>query len=160
LALAAPLALALSAGRFSAIGVLPARMSAIESLATAKIAAFDKTGTLTMPRAALVEGSASGRLDSASALNIAAALEAHSVHPIARAILAASKGRRMSASALTHHAGQGISGVVEGRRWWLGAPSFAAGSSILADGNGEDRLAILLTDREGSRALLAFAEEN
>src|SRR5262249_38892550 len=110
-ALAAPLALALSAGRPSAIGVLPARMSAIGSPSTAKTAAFDKTGTLTMPRASLVEILAAGRLDSASALGIAAALEADSSHPLAQAILAASAGvPGARAEAVTHHAGQGISG--------------------------------------------------
>jgi P-type Cu2+ transporter len=167
LALASPLALALSAGRLSGAGVLPARMSAIESLATADVAAFDKTGTLTLPAAALAEVATSGRLTSDMALEIAAALETDSTHPIARAILAARPRASLAARAVTHHGGQGVSGEIAGERWWLGSTAFAAGPAAIPPGiageiesaGRERRLMALLSDRRGRWALFTFSEE-
>lgn len=166
LALASPLALALSAGRLSAEGVLPARMSAIESLATADVAAFDKTGTLTLPAAALAEVVTSGRLTSDMALEIAAALETDSTHPIARAFLAARPEASLAARAVTHHAGQGVRGEIAGKRWWLGSTAFAAGPAAIPPGiagaielEGRKRLEAILTDRLERWALFTFAEQ-
>ena len=48
LALATPVALAVSAGRFIDLGVLPLRMKALDALALCRHFIFDKTGTLTL----------------------------------------------------------------------------------------------------------------
>jgi Cu2+-exporting ATPase len=170
LALATPVALAITAGRFAKIGVLPARLSGIERLATADTAVFDKTGTLTLatPRLERVHTAAAGSLDRAEAISIAAALEAGSTHPIARA-LAAEAGVHLPppADASADQAGRGIAGTVRGDRWWMGSPDFAVDGAALptelagplAEARSRGRLAAVLSDRKGRTALFTFAEE-
>lgn len=167
LALATPIALAVAAGRFASIGVLPARMAGIERLAGADTVAFDKTGTLTLPTPVLESVHAVGGLDSQSALAIAAALEAGSAHPIAAAIRAAPNGSPGSAAVATNHAAYGVAGTVEGVRWWIGSPEFAFGAAPLPPGLGaplaaaraEGRLAAVLANGNGRAAVFTFAEQ-
>jgi Cu2+-exporting ATPase len=154
LALATPIALAVAAGRFASIGVLPARMSAIERLASADTVAFDKTGTLTLPAPALEDVRTIGELDRDEALDTAAALEAGSTHPIARAIRA-SAGQRPHPGPLpvgegVAHAATGIAGTVNGVRWWIGPPESETK---------QGKLAAVLTDHNGREAVFTFAEE-
>ena len=148
LALATPIALAIAAGRFASIGVLPARMAAIERLALADTVAFDKTGTLTLPAPVLEDVQTAGGLDSGDALAIAAALEAGSTHPIATAIRAATT--RLEVATRVRHEHPGISGIVAGVTWWIGPPG------------GEtkpERLAAFLSDHGGREAVFTFTEE-
>jgi len=86
LSLATPAALAAASARLARGGILVARGRALENLVRADYVVFDKTGTLTVgePRIARVQP-LSGRADEAGCLEIAAALERHSGHPIARA---------------------------------------------------------------------------
>jgi Cu2+-exporting ATPase len=150
LALATPIALSVAAGRFAAIGVLPARMAAIEQLSLADSVAFDKTGTLTVPAPILDDVQTSGGLGRDEALAIAAALEAGSNHPIARAIRAAAP--RRAGAAAVRHGDRSVSGTLAGVRWRLGSPS---------GGGGERRgnLAAALTTSDGRGAVFTFAEE-
>jgi len=62
--------------------------------------------------------------DDAGALALAAALEARSEHPVGAALRAAATGELPTADALQVVAGQGVEGVVEGRRMRLGRPAF------------------------------------
>ncbi|MGC8697128.1 MAG: heavy metal translocating P-type ATPase, partial [Halothiobacillus sp.] len=88
LALATPVALTLSAGRLTEIGVLPMRMAAIEPLANASLFVFDKTGTLTegQPQVTHWQTLPDADYPEAELLNIAKQLEQESTHPIAAAI--------------------------------------------------------------------------
>ncbi len=150
LALATPIAIAIAAGRLASIGVLPARMAAIERLALADTVAFDKTGTLTLPVPVLDGVRTAGDLDRGAALSIAAALEASSTHPIARAIRATADRRETAEE--VRLGDRGVSGIVAGVRWWIGSPGNEA----------EPRpgtLAAVLTDRNGREALFTFTEE-
>lgn len=95
-------------GRCAKLGILVKGSTCLDSLATAKIAAFDKTGTLT-------EGSFSiKKYSSESALQIAAAAEKFSSHPIARAFDEFST--KYSAKSVEEIAGRGISCLVEGKK--------------------------------------------
>ena len=167
LALATPIALAIAAGRFAGIGVLPARLAGLERLARADTAVFDKTGTLTLGTPRLEGVRTAGELDRETALSIAAALEAESTHPAARAIGCAAGEPPAPAQAREDHPGAGVTGTIRGARWWIGAPDFARGPEPMPDGLARElavareqgRLAALLTDREGRAALFTFAEE-
>ncbi len=167
LALATPIALSVAAGRFAAIGVLPARMAAVERLALSDTVVFDKTGTLTLSTPVLESVCTAGGLDSESALEIAAALEAASSHPIARALRAASGGSAAAGETVADHEGQGFTGKVSGIRWWIGSPGFALGpagvpeelAAPLLASRRQKRLTAVLTDRQGRAALFTFAEE-
>ncbi|MFZ5481944.1 MAG: HAD-IC family P-type ATPase, partial [Myxococcota bacterium] len=92
-------------------GLLVRSAEAMRALAEVEIVALDKTGTLTRGEPEVVFG------DDAT-LRIAAALERHSAHPVARAVLAeaARRGIPLPASLnVVEAVGVGVRGVVDGR---------------------------------------------
>ncbi|MFW6093684.1 MAG: heavy metal translocating P-type ATPase [Pseudomonadota bacterium] len=127
LALAAPLALALGAARLLDAGVLPLRMSAVETLARATTVVFDKTGTLTEGRPRLNEIVCATEVDEAEARGLAAALEGGMPHPVARALSAADSASAPFATATDarYRPGEGVTGTVAGRRLFIGRPDRA-----------------------------------
>ena len=166
LALAAPVALALTAGRLIRGGIVSARAGALERLASADTAVFDKTGTLTTGAPALSWVAPFGGLDSGRALRRAAVLEAGSAHPAARALVAAGGSPGPApGEAAEETPGGGVAGRVDGSRWWIGSPEFAFGgapeeaaASALARANAAGLLPIVLSDRSGRGAVFALAE--
>ena len=91
LSLATPAAMLAAAGNLARSGVLVRNLRALEALSEVDIVVFDKTGTLTE------EGMAIGRVEVregisvAQAVQMAAALAAHSLHPVSKALVATSK---------------------------------------------------------------------
>ena len=132
LSLATPAAMLAAAGHLARRGVLVRRLQAVESLAAVDRVVFDKTGTLT--RDAMVVGSFQLRsgVDEAQALQMAAALARHSLHPVSRALVAAARERDLTpwmAQEVHETTGQGLTGQVsmDGRAWRslrLGAAGF------------------------------------
>lgn len=118
LALATPLAVTVALGRAARRGVLIKGADALERLATPGTMFLDKTGTLTAGKLAVT--SWLGDLDAAP---LAAAVEAGSTHPIARA-LAAHAEAAGSATAIEEELGRGITGTVGGQRITVGAPAW------------------------------------
>lgn len=105
-------------------GVLFKGGQSIERLARMKAVAFDKTGTLTIGRPRVMEIHAVGWSDEAHLLSVAAALEEHSTHPIAEAVVSIAKERGIASAAavdVTNVQGRGVSGVVEGKPVRLGS---------------------------------------
>ncbi len=95
--LAAPTAMMVGCGRAAALGIFVRGGDALERLARADTVAFDKTGTLTEKRATVsgvfeIEGTPADQV-----LNVAAALEMESDHPIATAIVTASAAPQRAA---------------------------------------------------------------
>ncbi|MHB0776318.1 heavy metal translocating P-type ATPase [Halomonas sp. WWR20] len=129
LALATPTALTASHGQLRRRGVLVTRAHAIETLTQATRVIFDKTGTLTTGRMRLRNSRVvSPVLTTSQCRALAAALEAHSEHPIARAF----REYRLSevrAHQVTSIPGQGLEGEIDGARYRLGRPDFAVSSS-------------------------------
>jgi len=166
LALATPTALTAGHGQLRRRGVLVTRADAIESLSQVDRVIFDKTGTLTCGEMQLVETRPLGTLSAGRARAVAAALEAHSEHPIARAFRPW-RDATVEARERTSHTGQGLAGVVSGRSWRLGTPAFAAPDHALAppdDGQwlllaeaGEPRAWFALHDRVRDDAAEAVA---
>ena len=91
LALAAPSAMIAAVGALARRGIVLADCNTLETLARANVAIFDKTGTLTTgtPQVALI---ATQGIDAGDAWRIAAALEAHALHPVARAFASHTSG--------------------------------------------------------------------
>jgi heavy metal translocating P-type ATPase len=87
--LATPVAMMVGCGRASALGILIRSGDALEQLARADMVAFDKTGTLTERAARVTTVSPITGLTPVELLELAAAVEADSDHPIAAAIRAA-----------------------------------------------------------------------
>jgi Cu2+-exporting ATPase len=167
LALATPIALAVAAGRFAGIGVLPTRLDGIERLASADTAVFDKTGTLTLPTPRLESVHTDGDFDRRDAIAIAAALEAGSTHPVARCLTAEAGSLLPPAlDALADEGGRGVEGSLDGARWRLGAPDYATSGKALpallaprlAEARERGNLVAVLSDGKDRAALFAFSE--
>lgn len=117
--LAVPAALTVAIGRGAQLGVLLKGGESLERLARIDMLVLDKTGTLTegKPEVAAVRG-AKGWSEN-QVLELAAALEERSEHPLARAVLkaAAERGLRVPAATDVHAIpGKGIQGSLEGQR--------------------------------------------
>lgn len=135
LSLATPTALAISAGRFVDMGILPLRMEAMELLANAEWVVFDKTGTLTEGRPSVIGWETRGGRSRAEALSMAIALASHSEHPVSKAIREIDQdvpGRPLDT--IVNRPGQGI----EGRRggdgiWRLGSAGYTRNAGVALD---------------------------
>lgn len=126
LALATPAALTAASGALLERGVAVLRTGALEDLVAVTHVVFDKTGTLTTGRLRLEEVVVHHG-DEAHWRRIAAALEAHSEHPLATALVeAAGPGPRPLAHALVNTPGAGIEGTIDGVRHALGSRRFVA----------------------------------
>ncbi|WP_413217270.1 heavy metal translocating P-type ATPase [Thermus oshimai] len=128
--LATPAAVAVATGRAAQLGVLFRKGTALEALARADTALLDKTGTLTLGRPVLAEVLPFG-LEREEALRLAAALERGSEHPLARALLEAAQGLSLpQAEGVRALPGEGVEGVVEGRRLFVGGPALMERLSV------------------------------
>ncbi len=125
LSLATPIALTVSAGALAKDGLLVTRGHAIETLARATHFVFDKTGTLTSGRMSLRGVLVVGSLPEFECLAMAAALEQSSEHPVAAALRHAASGELPEATMALSEPGQGIEGVIDGRRCRIGRPDYA-----------------------------------
>lgn len=126
LGLATPTALMAGTGVAARAGILIKDADALEQAQSLTQVVFDKTGTLTEGRPALlalipvpgVDG-----MDEMTLLRLSAALQAHSEHPLGRAVRAAAVQRALAPPAVTGLKalpGRGISGSVEGSMFFLG----------------------------------------
>lgn len=141
MAIAVPVTVISAVGAASKLGVVIKSGVAFEQLGTIQTVAFDKTGTLTENNPRVV----ATHFVVDDALPMAAAVESASSHPLSRAIVAAAAepGANNTDAALAAHEvqeqpGQGLIGVVEGKRVRVGSPRW-----IPTDGTGElaDRVA-------------------
>ncbi|BBI63936.1 hypothetical protein HSBAA_52420 [Vreelandella sulfidaeris] len=136
LALATPAALTAGHGQLRKRGVLITRADAMETLSNVTRVIFDKTGTLTRGEMHVTQIKPFGELTVERAQAIAAALEAHSEHPIARAFRPF-RDATLQARDIHSYTGQGLEGTLEGVRWRLGKPEFAAHEPIAAPAKGQ-----------------------
>jgi Cu2+-exporting ATPase len=126
LALATPLAVSIALGRAARGGVLIKGADALERLAVPGALVIDKTGTLTGGE--LHVGAWHG--DPAAAA-LAAALEATSVHPIGRALAAATPAAPGVAKVAREELGRGIEGTVGDRAVAVGSPTWIDGRAVV-----------------------------
>ncbi|VCU68376.1 putative copper-importing P-type ATPase A [Pigmentiphaga humi] len=127
LSLATPAALAAATSRLARRGVLVVKGHALETLAQVTDVVLDKTGTLTQGRFALAHIETMGPLDAARCLDLAAAMETGSTHPVGLALAAAAHAQGRPLPALgraTHLAGQGVEAEVDGLELRLGSARF------------------------------------
>ncbi|BAJ32876.1 MULTISPECIES: heavy metal translocating P-type ATPase [Kitasatospora] len=140
-------------------GVLVKSAVVMERLGRVDAAALDKTGTLTegAPQVTDVRPLPGSGLDEDALLALAAAAEHASEHPLARAVLAAARGRGLSPAPATGFAstpGVGVSATVDGRLVAATAPSGAeagaeAAAGAVAELEEAGRTAVLVT-RDGA----------
>lgn len=123
LSLAIPTALTAANGRLSAMGVLVLSPDALTTLAHVDRMVFDKTGTLTRPGRSIAAMTLCAVEDRSYLLQVAAALERESSHPIASAFREHDIG--LPVLRLRQVAGAGIEGEIAGRLWRIGRAGFA-----------------------------------
>jgi P-type Cu2+ transporter len=125
LGLAIPLVISLSTAVAARSGILVKDRLALERMRTIDAVLFDKTGTLTRGEHVVTGVVGAAGLDEDEVLRLAAAVEASSEHPLARAIVAAAEKRgpippATDARSLT---GRGVSATVEGAPYAVGGPA-------------------------------------
>ena len=122
LGLATPTALLVGTGRGAQMGILIKGPEVLESTRSIDTVVLDKTGTITtgvMTVVAVEMRPSSLSPSVADVVMWAAAVEAHSLHPVARAVVDAHRATgatELAATDVVDHPGVGVSGVVDGRR--------------------------------------------
>ena len=122
LSMATPLSMAVAAGRAARRGIFVKSDEATQRLTDVDTVVLDKTGTLTEGRMTLVAWTGDEAL-----LDLAAAVEAHATHPVAEALVRArGVDAALAVDGVVMVPGQGVSGVVGGRRVVVGRPEWVA----------------------------------
>jgi Cu+-exporting ATPase len=114
-------------GRGAAAGILIRNADALERLEKIDTLVVDKTGTLTVGRPAVTAIVPMGALAEPEVLRLAASLERGSEHPIATAILAAARDRKVELAPVADFdspSGKGVVGRIDGKRLLLGSAAF------------------------------------
>jgi len=150
-AISVPVTVVAAIGAASRFGVLIKGGAALEALAGADIVALDKTGTLTRNEPKVIDVLPAPQVDEDDLLDVSAALEASSEHPLAAAIIA-HRPARLIATDVEAVTGSGLIGNVEGSRCRLGKPSFIEPGPLGDDVTRlqEDGATVVMVEREGS----------
>ena len=133
LVISIPITLVAAIGTAGRQGILVKGGVHLESLARIRVVALDKTGTLTLgqPRATEIVP-LNGGIE-ADVLSVAAALEARSQHPLARAVLdrATELGIEVQpADDFQSLTGAGATGRVQGEQYFIGSPALFAEKQV------------------------------
>ncbi|SFZ85424.1 ATPase, P-type (transporting), HAD superfamily, subfamily IC/heavy metal translocating P-type ATPase [Devosia enhydra] len=129
LILAVPVALVAGLSRAAHFGVLIKGAKPLEALARITTLILDKTGTLTDGRPQIVSIDRHGDMSEDEILYFAAALDQASKHPIAQAIVGAAQARGIALpipASVLEMPGEGVTGIIEGRRVVVGGTGFVA----------------------------------
>jgi len=171
LGLATPTAILVGSGRASQLGILIKNAEILEQTRSIDTMLLDKTGTVTtgvmsLESVALPSAGDSPEADEASALSLAASVEALSEHPVAHAITAGASSRGLSlvpVTAFANQPGLGVvgltarGGVLVGRPSWLASLGIDVPASLLdavreAEASGASAVVAALAPNLGSAA--------
>ncbi|MCX7645896.1 MAG: heavy metal translocating P-type ATPase [Rhodobacteraceae bacterium] len=131
--LATPVSILVGTGRGAELGLLFRRGDALQRLAGVRVVAFDKTGTLTEGRPRLTDLVPAPGFDREAVLARAAAVEARSEHPLARALVAAASEAGLAlpaAAGFRSRTGLGVTAEVAGETVAVGSERFLRGLGI------------------------------
>lgn len=123
LGLATPMSIMVGMGRGAKDGILIKDAGALEMLEKIDTVVVDKTGTLTEGRPKLTEVIAVDAVDVNELIRLAASVEEHSEHPLARAVLAGAAAKGVETSMLTAFesiTGGGVRGTADGKEIIVG----------------------------------------
>jgi Cu2+-exporting ATPase len=138
LGLAIPLVVSIATERAARGGVLVKDRLALESMRTVGAVLFDKTGTLTKGEPTVTAIVTAARSTDDELLAVAAAAEADSEHPLARAIVTAARRRELTipqASEFSSSPAVGVTATVGGKQVRVGGPRLLeeAGQTEMAE---------------------------
>ena len=170
LGLAVPLVVAISTTLGATNGLLVRDRRGLEEARNLDTVIFDKTGTLTLGEFRVVDMSTTEGFSEEEALQIAAAVESESEHPIARGIVKTAEQKKIDIPAAVDFralTGKGVAATVEGVEYHLGGPALlkAEGAAVppALDGTSQEATrrgqAVIYLLREGQViALFAVAD--
>ncbi|AVO39617.1 heavy metal translocating P-type ATPase [Pukyongiella litopenaei] len=167
--LATPTSIMVGTGRAASLGVLFRKGDALQTLHDTAVVAFDKTGTLTEGRPELTDLIVQGGMDETRILQLAAAVEAGSEHPVADAITRAARRDAAPipmATGFRSVTGHGAAARVENHDVLIGSARFlkregvdAGGADATADDLGRAGKTPLFVAVDGQlAAILAVAD--
>jgi Cu+-exporting ATPase len=136
LGLATPMAITVGVGRAAQLGVLMRNADAIERSETITHLVTDKTGTLTEGRPAVTEILPASGFSPDDVLRVAAALEALSEHPLAKAVLARAAQSEIRPALLRNFqsiAGSGVRGKLAGADVLAGNEAYLRREGVAID---------------------------
>ncbi|MDY6784999.1 MAG: heavy metal translocating P-type ATPase [Cyanobacteriota bacterium] len=169
LGLAIPLVIANSTALAAKNGILVRNRDALERAKDIKTMAFDKTGTLTEGRFGVQNIYAEG-LEELKAIEIAAALETASEHPLAKAIVTAAEQQYLNLPPMSEFqtvTGRGVEGQVKGKTYRLGRPEWIVERDLhlprslkagLDNAELRGETAVVLMDSEKALAVISMAD--
>jgi Cd2+/Zn2+-exporting ATPase len=170
LVISTPVSIVAAIGAATRRGVLIKGGSTLEELGRVRVVAFDKTGTLTvgLPKVVSVEALDG---DATRLLHLAAAAEARSEHPLARAVVHASRESRNGAALpeagdFTAYPGLGARALVDGQEIYVGNRRFFAERGLPFDDvlprletlNAEGKTAVLVGTPDRVLGVIALAD--
>ena len=162
LGLATPTALMVGTGRGAQIGVLIKGPEVLEQTRQVTTVVLDKTGTVTEGRMAVASLVPARGVSEEELLAAAAAAEAGSEHPVARAVVALSMARLgtlAEAEHFTARSGVGVEAVVGGRAVTVGRPSPGADGAAVAELEGRGETVVEVVADGVSLGLVSVADE-
>ncbi|MBT7400215.1 MAG: cadmium-translocating P-type ATPase [Bacteroidetes Order II. Incertae sedis bacterium] len=133
LGLATPTAIVVGTGRAAANGILMKNADALQRLGEVKVIALDKTGTITAGTPAVISVSATATWSSDEVLAMAASVEQHSEHPLARAVVDFALEKELVipvVSAFESNTGKGARGQVNDHGVLVGSQAYLSESGI------------------------------
>ncbi len=151
LGLATPMSIMIATGRGARSGILIRHAEALEHLATVNTLLVDKTGTLTAGQPRLTDVHAlPGTIDEKMLLRMAGSLERGSEHPLAAAIVAGARERRIALLQPESFAavpGEGATGIVAGQNVALGNAKLVRRLGLLPDPHDDAMAALRATGK-------------
>jgi Cu+-exporting ATPase len=159
LGLATPMSIMVGVGRGAEQGVLVKNAEVLERMEKVDTLLVDKTGTLTEGRPRVTKILAAAGFGEDDLLKLAASLESASEHPLAEAIVAAAKEKKLSlprADNFDAPPGKGVTGTVEGRKIAIGNAGFLNELGVETGALESDADALR---RDGATAIFVAADE-
>lgn len=161
LGLAIPLTISVSTGIAAKAGILVKDRMALEKMRTIDIVLFDKTGTLTKGEH-VVTDFATNEIGKDEFLNIAAAVERDSEHPLAKAVVNKAEMNEgfilKSAEGFSNLPGRGVTAVVDGVTYYFGGPAMLR--ELKVETKGEINNKIASWKQRGSSILFAVKDKD
>jgi len=136
LGLATPAAIMAGTGVAARRGVLIKDAEALETAHRVTIVAFDKTGTLTLGQPSVTAFEPIGGISRDEALELAAAVQRNSEHPLARAVVKAYEAAATEAADMPAAIGETVASPTQTRALHASAARAVAGRGVEADVDG------------------------
>ncbi len=158
LGLATPMSIMVGVGRGAEAGVLVKNAEALERMEKVDTLVVDKTGTLTEGKPAVTAIEPVGDMPADDLLQLVAAVERSSQHPLGTAIVGAAEAKGLAIGEVTDFdapTGKGVIGTVAGKQVAIGKPAWLAelGADVTGLADAADR-----HRRDGATAVLVVID--